>query len=144
MSKANSDDAGRHDPEDDPPNGGDDFENEQAIGNGRPDYRAAYSEDSFRKKVTGFAAKAGKKVIYLALVLNSCLWDRNVPKWVKASILGALGYFILPADAIPDAIPFGGFADDLVVLAAAVTYLGTNIRSEHKQNAEAKLRTLFR
>lgn len=144
MSKTDTDEVGRHDSEDDPSEDGDAPRSELAESDAEPDYQSAYSEDSFWRKVAAFARGAGKKVIGPALVLYFCLRDRDTPKWVKASILGALGYFILPSDAIPDAIPFGGFSDDFVVLAAALAYLGTNIHPEHKQKAEAKLRTWFR
>lgn len=144
MSKADTDDVGRHDSEDDPSERGGAPRSEPADSHAQLDYQSVYSEDSFWRKVTAFAGRAGKKVIRPALVLYFCLRDRNTPTWVKASILGALGYFILPSDAIPDAIPFGGFSDDFVVLAAALAYLGTNIHPEHKQNAESKLSTWFR
>ena len=39
-------------------------------------------------------------------------------------IIGALGYLIFPADAIPDLIP-GGLADDAGVLTAAVGLLAS-------------------
>ena len=109
-----------------------------------PHHPEAYREESFWKKVAAFAVRAGKKVIYEALVLYYCLSDRDTPKWVKAAIVGALGYFIFPADAIPDAIPFVGFSDDLGVLVAAVAYVATHIKREQRRKAEEKLKTWFR
>ncbi len=109
-----------------------------------PHHPGAFSEESFWKKVAAFAVRAGKKLIYRALLLYYCLIDPGTPRWVKASIVGALAYFILPTDAIPDAIPFVGFSDDLGVLGAAVAYLATHINPEHKQEAEEKLKTWFR
>lgn len=41
----------------------------------------------------------------------------------SAIIIGALGYFILPLDFIPDAIPVLGFSDDLAALVAAYGYV---------------------
>ena len=65
-------------------------------------YSDKYSEESFWQKVGKFALVAGKKVIEIALTLYYCLKDPDTPKRAKATITGALGYFIWPLDAIPD------------------------------------------
>ena len=143
MSNADNDNAGRHDPEDDLPNSGDDFENEQAGGNGQPNYDEAYSRESFREKLTGFAPAAGKGVIRRALTLYRCLRDPATPKWARARIIGALGYFVFPLDAIPDVIPLTGFSDDLGVLALALATVAFHIKPEHKRQAEEKLAEWF-
>ena len=49
--------------------------------------------------------KAGKEVIEKALILYYCLQDDDTPAWAKTTIIGALGYFISPIDAIPDLVP---------------------------------------
>lgn len=108
-----------------------------------PNYGEAYSEKSFRRKVAVFVASAGRKVIRLALVLYHCLVDPNTPKWVTAPIASALGYFIVPTDVIPDAIPGAGFSDDLGVLMAAAAYLATHLKAKHWEKAEAQLRDWF-
>ncbi|MCY3734572.1 MAG: YkvA family protein, partial [Chloroflexi bacterium] len=72
-----------------------------------------------------------------------CLQDRDTPQWEKATIVGALGYFIFPADGIPDAIPVIGFSDDLVVITAALGIVVMHIKLEHRQQAEEKLKTWF-
>lgn len=102
-----------------------------------------YSEDSFWKKVGKFALAAGRKTIRYALILFYCLQDRDTPQWAKATIVGALGYFIFPADGIPDAIPVIGFSDDLVVITAALGIVVMHIKPEHWQQAEEKLKTWF-
>ena len=71
-------------------------------------YRGNYSESGFWAKVKKVAKKAGVKVIYVALILYYELADPNVSPKEKAIIIGALGYFILPIDLIPDAIPVLG------------------------------------
>ena len=44
---------------------------------------------------------------------------------VKLLAGGALLYFITPWDAIPDWIPFGGYADDMIVLSATIGQLAS-------------------
>ena len=41
---------------------------------------------------------------------------------VKAALIGALAYFVLPFDAMPDVMPMLGFADDAAVLATALRH----------------------
>ena len=45
-----------------------------------------------------------------------------------AVIIGALAYFIWPADAVPDVIPIAGYLDDAAVVAAAVASIGDTLR----------------
>jgi len=41
---------------------------------------------------------------------------RQTPRHVQATLLGAIAYFILPFDFIPDMLPVLGFTDDAAVL----------------------------
>ena len=64
-----------------------------------------YERHSFWRKIQRFAFVAGRSVIGKAVALFFCLRDPDTPVWAKAVILGALGYFVLPVDAIPDFLP---------------------------------------
>ena len=110
---------------------------------GNSEYNKEYSDESFWGKVKEFAIKAGKEVIGKALILYYCLQDSDTPLWAKTAIIGALGYFISPIDAIPDITPIVGFADDLGVLAAASATVVLYIKEEHKENAKGKLKVWF-
>ena len=44
-----------------------------------------------------------------------CAIDPETPKRVKATLLGALVYFITPIDAVPDVLLGLGFTDDAAV-----------------------------
>jgi len=68
-----------------------------------------------------------------------CAFDRDTPAHVKASLVAALAYFVLPADAIPDLLPITGFADDAAVLAAVLRLVATAIRPEHRAAAREAL-----
>lgn len=108
-----------------------------------PPYAEAYSDKSLWKKVAEFALKAGKEVIEKVLILYYCLQDSDTPAWAKVQIVGALGYFIVLTDAIPDLIPVVGFADDLGVLVLALAVVAVHVKEEHKRQAEEKLKTWF-
>jgi len=107
------------------------------------DYSAEYSDKSFWEKIKGFAVKAGKEVIEKALVLYYCLQDPHTPGWARAVILGALGYFIVPLDAVPDLTPITGFVDDLGALAAALAIVALHIKPEHREKARHKMTEWF-
>ena len=71
-----------------------------------------------------------------------CAFDRDTPLPVKATLLGALAYFVLPLDAIPDVLPVIGFTDDAAVLATAIKLAANHVRPSHREaarNALAKL-----
>ncbi|RZN07908.1 DUF1232 domain-containing protein [Bradyrhizobium genosp. SA-3] len=69
-----------------------------------------------------------------------CAFDRQTPRHVQASLLGAIAYFILPFDFVADVMPILGFADDAAVLAAAIRMVAGHITNEHRAAARAALR----
>ncbi len=71
-----------------------------------------------------------------------CAFDRETPLRVRAILLGALAYFVLPFDAIPDLLPMFGFADDAAMLAGALKLVIDNIRPQHREAARRKLSEL--
>jgi len=64
-----------------------------------------------------------------------CAFDRETPRHVQAALIGALAYFVLPFDIIPDMMPLLGFTDDAAVLATALRLVATHIRPEHRAAA---------
>lgn len=111
--------------------------------NGNNGYGDEFSEESFWNKLKNVFKKAGLKVVYSALMLFYAYQNKETPVWAKTIIIGALGYFISPIDAIPDLTPAVGYADDLGVLVAAIAAVGAYIDSEVKQNAKDKLHNWF-
>ena len=107
------------------------------------EYEQHYNESSFWNKVLSMAKKAGLKLIYLVLLLYYTLESRNVSKTDKAIIIGALGYFILPFDVIPDYIPFIGYTDDMTILYYAYKRVKTNINDHIREKAKNKLDSIF-
>lgn len=106
-------------------------------------YQSEYSESGLWSKVKSVAKKAGIKTIYMVLLLHYVLKSPNVSIEDKAKIYGALGYFILPIDLIPDFIPIVGYSDDVAALAYALHAVWKNVTPEIKQQAQQKLRSWF-
>ena len=71
-----------------------------------------------------------------------CAFDRDTPLQAKGMLLGALAYFVLPVDAIPDMLPMLGFADDAAVLATALRVIASHITPAHREAARQSLQTL--
>lgn len=102
------------------------------------------SSPDFRDKLMRTARKSIRHIPFLEDVLAAyhCGTDPATPFKAKAAILGALSYFILPADMIPDFIVGFGFTDDLAVLTAAVAAVSGHIKPEHKDAARKTMATL--
>ena len=74
-----------------------------------------------------------------AMAAYYCALDPKTPLQVKAILLGALAYFVIPVDMIPDFIAGLGFTDDAVVLALAIRSVAPAITERHRNKARAAL-----
>ncbi len=68
-----------------------------------------------------------------------CAFDRSTPVQVKAALVAALAYFVLPFDVMPDIMPVLGFADDAAVLATALRMVANHIGDDHRRAARRVL-----
>jgi uncharacterized membrane protein YkvA (DUF1232 family) len=69
-----------------------------------------------------------------------CAFDPRTPRRVRLTILAALGYFVLPADALPDILIGIGFTDDATVLATTIAMIASHVKPEHRAAADAALK----
>ncbi|MFI5002260.1 MAG: YkvA family protein [Reyranellales bacterium] len=68
-----------------------------------------------------------------------CATDTATPLAIRATLFGALAYFILPFDVIPDFIAGLGYTDDAAVLLGALTVAQTHVTAAHRDKARAWL-----
>jgi uncharacterized membrane protein YkvA (DUF1232 family) len=68
-----------------------------------------------------------------------CATDNSTPTKTKAILLGALAYFVMPVDAVPDFIALLGYTDDAALLMAAIQSVRANLRSDHYDRARETL-----
>lgn len=68
--------------------------------------------------------------------------DPQTPATAKGIMFGALAYFVLPVDAIPDIFAGIGFTDDAAVIAALLATVGSNVKSRHRELAREALKRL--
>ncbi|WP_050425738.1 YkvA family protein [Bradyrhizobium tropiciagri] len=107
-----------------------------------PADRLAQDPESVRRR---FWIKFKKVVARLPfaedlLAAYYCAFDRQTPRHVQAALLGAIAYFILPFDFIPDMLPVLGFTDDAAVLATAIRMVASHITPDHREAARAALK----
>lgn len=105
------------------------------------DFCKYYSESDLTYKLREFAVKAGYKLVYIVLCLFYSLDKATIKE--KALILGALGYFILPIDAIPDTLVGIGFSDDMAELLTVFYTLRNTISEQTKNKSRNKLSDWF-
>lgn len=70
-----------------------------------------------------------------------CAVDPATPTYVKAVLMGAVAYFVVPTDLIPDFIAWFGFSDDATVLLTAINAVSGHIRESHRLKAQEALQT---
>lgn len=102
-----------------------------------------FSEESLWNKIKKFSKTAGATVVYAVLLLFYIMKSKDVTVRTKVSIAAALGYFILPTDAIFDLTPIVGYTDDLGVLIFALSQVSSNITPEIREQARNKLSEWF-
>jgi uncharacterized membrane protein YkvA (DUF1232 family) len=71
-----------------------------------------------------------------------CALDPKTPRHVKAVLIGALAYFIMPVDIVPDFIAVLGFTDDAAVFWAAWRTVATHIDESHRERARSLVASL--
>jgi uncharacterized membrane protein YkvA (DUF1232 family) len=98
----------------------------------------ARDEETVRRGFWRKAKRVGAKLPFAEDLLAAyyCAFDRDTPLQTKAMLFGALAYFVLPFDAIPDMLPLLGFADDAAVLATALRVLASHITPAHREAAK--------
>src|SRR4051812_38845043 len=103
--------------------------------------RAADDEARVRAGFWGKARQVASRLPFAEDLLAAyyCAFDRTTPLQVQAALLGALAYFVLPFDAVPDVLPLLGYSDDAAVLVAAMRLVATHIRPEHREAARRAL-----
>lgn len=106
--------------------------------------RAARDEEKVRQ---GFWDKLKRNISYVPFAEDLtaayyAAFDRQTPLRVRATLLAALAYFVLPFDFSPDLIPFLGFSDDAAVLMAALKLLSSHVLPQHYDAARDALAAL--
>lgn len=87
------------------------------------DHARHFSAGKFTSKLKHISGVG--QLVDQASSLYGLLRDPETPRWVKATCLTALGYLILPTDAVSDFIPVAGYVDDAGMISAAIAAIGS-------------------
>jgi uncharacterized membrane protein YkvA (DUF1232 family) len=106
--------------------------------------RSLRDEARFGTEFLGRLKRVAKRIPFAEDVLAAwiCARDPATPRRVRLTLLAAVGYFVLPIDAIPDIMPIIGFTDDAAVIAAALAAVAGSITPEHREKAKRTLAEL--
>jgi uncharacterized membrane protein YkvA (DUF1232 family) len=107
-----------------------------------PADRLAEDPESVRRRFWSKLKQVAAKLPFAEDLLAAyyCAFDKKTPRHVQASLLGAVAYFILPFDFMPDVLPVLGFTDDAAVLATAIRMVASHITQDHRDAARAALK----
>ena len=92
----------------------------------------------------GFARKARRFAGRLPFVRDAvAMWfalrDDATPVWARFMVAGALAYFVLPFDALPDIVAGLGFTDDAAVVFGTLKTVHGYVTEAHYRRADAWL-----
>ena len=109
-----------------------------------PADRLAKDPESVRKRFWAKFKRVAARLPFAEDLLSAyyCAFDSQTPRHVQAALLGAIAYFILPFDFIPDMLPVLGFTDDAAVLATAIRLVAAHITPEHREAARTRLKRI--
>ena len=103
--------------------------------------RGARNEERVRRDFWRKAARVAAKLPFAEDLLAAyyCAFDQATPFQVRAALIGALAYFVLPFDFVPDVLPLLGFTDDAAILLTALRMVAGHLRPEHRDAARVAL-----
>jgi uncharacterized membrane protein YkvA (DUF1232 family) len=107
----------------------------------------ASSEEALRRKLWRRILREAASLPFLEELLTAhyCAFDRNTPVYVKAVLVGALVYFVVPdhlAPKIPKYFSMIGLADNAAVLGVAFKAVSSHIKPEHRELARRRIARL--
>lgn len=102
-------------------------------------YRRFFNRFALLGKAKRLARRLGTGALYSILLLFYAYKRKETPAWAKRTILGILGYFIAPIDALPDLTPIVGYTDDLGIVAFGLVAIAAYIDDEVRQKARNKV-----
>jgi uncharacterized membrane protein YkvA (DUF1232 family) len=107
-----------------------------------PADRLAQDSDSVRRRFWIKLKKVAGQLPFTEDLLAGyyCAFDKRTPRHVQVALLGAIAYFILPFDFIPDMMPVLGFTDDAAILATVIRLVAGNITDDHREAARTALK----
>ncbi len=105
-------------------------------------YSKQYNEDDFWAKMSRVVGVVGQEVLERVLRLYYTATSPATPRRAKMMAYGALAYFVLPFDIVPDFIFGVGYGDDITILTTTIMTLSKHITPEIKEKATKTMANL--
>jgi uncharacterized membrane protein YkvA (DUF1232 family) len=107
-----------------------------------PADRLARDPETLRRRFWRKIKRVTARLPFMEDILAAyyCAFDRQTPRHIQVALLGAIAYFVLPFDFVPDLLPILGFTDDAAILAAAIRMVASNITPAHREAAQAAIK----
>ncbi len=98
-----------------------------------PAEELAKDHESLRKRFWSKFKRVVSRLPFAEHLLAAyyCAFDRQTPRHVQATLLGAIAYFILPFDFVPGMMQLLGITDNAAVLATATRLVASHITTDH-------------
>lgn len=106
-------------------------------------YEKHFNENSFWDKVKNNFKVVGREITEKSLTLYYTLQKPELPVKAKMTIYGAIGYFIMPLDLMPDITPVLGYTDDMAILVASLAVVAMHIDDNILNRAKEKAEYIF-
>jgi uncharacterized membrane protein YkvA (DUF1232 family) len=104
--------------------------------------RVTSDEAGLRRRLWRRLLREAAQIPFLEDIVTAhyCAFDRQTPLYVKAVLVGAIAYFVLPDKLLPGSLL--GLADEAAVLAAAFKAVSSHIKPEHRELAQLTMARL--
>jgi len=102
----------------------------------------APDEKTFWRKMKNSVKRVGEEIAVMGIKSWLAMADSNTSVRHKVILGGALAYFVLPTDMVPDVLAGVGFTDDMAALTLAANSVGNAITDEHEEQAREKLSSM--
>jgi len=102
---------------------------------------AAEKEAQIRARFWPTVRRALRVIPFIDEVVAAyyAMLDPTTPTRARWTLIGALAYFVMPFDVIPDLLLGLGFVDDVSILLAALAAVRGSIKEEHREAARRAL-----
>lgn len=102
---------------------------------------AAEKEAQIRARFWPTVRRALRVIPFIDEVVAAyyAMLDPTTPARARLTLVGALAYFVMPFDVIPDLLLGLGFVDDVSILLAALAAVRGSIKEEHREAARRAL-----
>lgn len=99
------------------------------------DYGSHYNRQKLFDKLTKLPGQILLPIAVKVFLLYELLKEQDSSPFLKAVIIGTLGYLICPVDAIPDMLP-GGYVDDIALMTTLLAGVDHKLSDEIRRRAE--------